>query len=155
MRERTKSVLFLDVDGPLIPMRAYHLTKRGSGPLSVWDPCAVGIVTKVLEDTQSRIVVTSTKRLHGMRRFKEEMEQNGMPWLLHQDWCTITDNNVSRPDQIKEWLGRHPEVTAYAVLDDHDMPEFGSRMVAVSCQDGVLFGHMGDMLRALSDHSAG
>lgn len=144
-----KSVLFLDVDGPLIPSRVRCLHKAGSGSLNTWDPVAVAAIIDVLKKTSSRIVVSSQGRILGMRRFKEQMEQNGMPWLLHPDWAISTDSKMSRAEQIREWLSRHPEVTTFAVLDDEDMPEFGTRMIKVSYDDGLLYSHQSSLHLAL------
>lgn len=152
MRDETTSVLFLDVDGPLIPMRARRLHQKGGGSLHVWDPCAVAVIAALLKETNSRIVVSSQGRILGMRRFKEQMEQNGMPWLLHEDWAISTDSSMNRAEQIREWLSRHPEVTAYAVLDDENMPEFGSRMIKVSYNDGFLYEHESLLNLALHNH---
>lgn len=152
MREETKSVLFFDVDGPMIPSRARFLHQKGSGSLNTWDPVAVAIVADVLEKTSSRIVVSSQGRILGLRRFKEQMEQNKMPWLLHEDWAISTDSKLTRAQQIREWLAEHPEVTAFAVLDDEDMPEFGSRMIKVTYNDGVLYEHHASLNIALHDH---
>jgi hypothetical protein len=152
VRDATKSVLFLDVDGPLIPGRARRLHQRGSGSLNTWDPCAVAVIAALLQETNSRIVVSSQGRILGMRRFKEQMEQNGMPWLLHEDWAISTDKKMVRSEQIREWLSRHPEVTAYAVLDDENMPEFGSRMIKVTYNDGFLYEHEALLNIALHTH---
>lgn len=155
MRNEPKAVLFLDVDGPLIPSRARVLHQKGTGSLNAWDPVAVATIADVLERTSGRIVVTSQVRILGMRKFKELMEQNGMPWLLHHDWAVSTDSSMTRAQQIREWLGRHPEVTAFAVLDDEDMPEFGARMIKVTYLDGVLYEHGSLLHLAMHDHIAG
>lgn len=65
-----KNVIFLDVDGPMIPVKAFYLPNQ-TKPARMFDPCAVGMLNDLLKHTQARIVMSSIHRLHGLEYIKK------------------------------------------------------------------------------------
>ena len=65
--------------------------------------------------------------------------------LLHDDWKTVDlhrfNHDTVRGDEIAEWLGRHPEVTNYAIIDDDPdmLPAQLSHFIHVNGVNGLQF----------------
>lgn len=105
------AVIFLDVDGVL---NTYYSMKADTYVC----PQAVYWLNH-LEDHQ--IVYSSTWRLGKNQRELEEMRlKMGITIPLHSDGRTCNRHGEIRGDEINEWLGRHPEVTDYLIIDDDD-----------------------------------
>jgi hypothetical protein len=114
-------ILFLDVDG-VLNHRGVFVAGNGAMPLC---QAALGELARVINDADCRVVLSSTWRLLG--RAVERL-----PILLryqfHEDWRTIEIRHGKSPggvwlptkrgEEIDEWLGRHPEVERYAIVDD-------------------------------------
>lgn len=129
----TDRVLFIDVDGPLIPARALFLNAN-QAPRSPWafDPCAVGMLNFLFWALPDLRAVISSHRvgcssplgfedvLTFERSFWERIfTHNGLNAPLHDAWITPRQLEA-RPKimEISDWLNGHPEVTRFAVLED-------------------------------------
>lgn len=62
----------------------------------------------------AKIVISSSWRI----THPDEAKALGFP--LHHDWRTIGRLDQNRGLEVQEWLSRHPEVTQYAIIDDHN-----------------------------------
>lgn len=141
----TYKVIFLDIDGPMIPRRAYYLADNYCKLVTVFDPVAVQLLLALIRDNGVKIVVCSTWRKHGYDDVCKLLDKNGIAsnLYLHPDWCTKDlerlGGEFKREDEIAEWLERHPEISHYAILDDekHDL----DGMVHVTFSDGILWSH--------------
>jgi len=139
----------LDIDGPLIPRRAFWLPGQ-TYILSVFDPVAVGMLLSVLELTGAKLVISST---WGAVKSKEQnfanLEKNGISTtLIHDDWVTPRGEAFpAREDEISAWLTNHPETTHHAILDDSvvKLPN----LVKVTYADGFLSQHYNQLLDLL------
>ena len=147
----TDKVLFLDIDGPMIPGRSWVIQ-----PQTLWtkfDPIAVATVVALLDKVGAKLVISSTWRVKGYERMVEALEDNGIDGsYLHEDWQTIRWTETAfldhRADEIREWLSRHPEITKFAVIDDGDLPI--ENLIRVTFPDGLLMSHQRELFRAFS-----
>lgn len=144
MKRIPTKVLFLDVDGTLIPMRAYRFAKprpgRDHGQFRVMDPVAVATILSLLCRSDAVIVLSSVWRKDDRTLLFARFAENGiMPDQFHEDYCTPVFSDCTRGDEIRAWLRDHPEVTTYAVLDDEQVDI--ENMVKVDVQNGVLYEH--------------
>lgn len=131
MTQPTK-IIFLDIDGPMIPMRAYHLPNQTS-PVSMFDPCAVAMLNRLLAFSQAKIVCSSTWGMMGYDRWMELLGKNGIDTsVVHKDWITPRRMSSYRINEIKWWLDEHPEVVDYVAIDDEDL-KFDWVPKAVKC----------------------
>jgi hypothetical protein len=133
-------VVFLDIDGPMIPVKAYHLAKQ-TKPASIFDPCATAMLLKMLEESGAKIVISSTWGQLGKVKCKALLRKNGInPSYMHDDWITPRKFSSQRMHEIKWWLDDHPEVTHYVALDDEDLlTDFVPNAVLCDSQEGFSF----------------
>lgn len=120
-------VIFCDIDGPLISGRAVFLPGNRGKLVSWFDPVATALLLDVIEETQCKLVISSTWRHKGKDVCFELLTKNGVSTeFLHEDWRTpVHFSECDRSLEIKEWLTKHkPE--KYAILDDGwvDLPNF-------------------------------
>lgn len=142
-------VLFLDIDGVLNCHRTAiafggipHTTARnGRARL---DEVAIRLIGGIVRRAGAVIVLSST-------------------WRKHADWpdygpaldLPIVDRTPScsgcRGDEIAKWLSEHPEVEAYAIVDDDSdmLPEQKPYFVHTSGTDGFSWANAGDLARLL------
>lgn len=130
------NILFLDVDGPLIPTRMTkekepempqmlrEINRRSSTEKFVYwkmDSTIVSFLNSLKEYYEFQVVLSSSWR-------KYLTKQECIHWFtcnqlklylyLHNDWCT-PDINLPRDMQIKMWLDNHSrECKDFIVLDD-------------------------------------
>lgn len=110
------NILFLDIDGVLVH-HSYNPTP-GTGLLDHMDPKCVKIINDLCKDLGLVVVVHSTwvhvdPPEHIMARLKEagfELHH------LHHDW--VCNSTRDKSAAIASWILKHPEATAYLVIDD-------------------------------------
>jgi hypothetical protein len=125
-------VIFLDIDGPLIPKRQWVHSRRNTlePRFDEFDPIAVSMVNHLIKYGPAKIVVSSAWDRGAIQAF----EDNGILMELHDDTFTKKEGPYRR-DEVAEWLTRHPEITHWVALDDAATPEPGG--VLVSLDDGL------------------
>lgn len=137
-------IIFLDVDGPMIPTRAYFLDGNRSFTPNcgrTFDSCAVSMVNILLKRAGAKLVISSTWAAMGRERFSAVMVENGLnPADLHDDWATPRKMSSHRATEIKWWLEKHPETTHYAAFDDDDVSNLAGG-VRCTFDDGLQMKH--------------
>ena len=118
-------ILFLDVDGPLIPARMYYNNLKSA---QYWDgtwkydPVAVDMIKALLEKYPDlRLVYNSSHNNDGKAHMLSQALNNGFKSTdLHEsDWITeFPLTTLRRMDAISKWLTEHSGVTKWAVFDD-------------------------------------
>ena len=104
-------VIFLDFDGVVtIPDSHWKL-----------NPDNIKLVKKIVDETNAKIVVSSSWR-HGLdRHFEYELERNPdneMVIWLRDNVYDITPLGGNRGSEIKKWLDTHDDIENYVILDD-------------------------------------
>jgi hypothetical protein len=135
-------IVVLDIDGPMIPHRAYMMAENHGTIVSHFDPIAVMMVRRLLAFAPAKLVISSTWRGGGKERMLHLLGKNGFPeGCLHGDWATTPLNaNLRRWEEIQTWLNRHPETTHYAALDDDPIEELPGGVVC-SFENGLEMKH--------------
>lgn len=100
-------VLFLDVDG-VLNSRSTTDFRNNLYPI---DPHMAFMIGKIQLDTDCKVVLSSSWRLHpdGIAAVEKHVVKilDKTPYL-----------DGIRGDEVNAWLAKHPEVTHYAILDD-------------------------------------
>ena len=145
-------IIFLDIDGPMVPIRAWVLGYKGRHEL--FDPIAVATLLKILKH-DVKLVISSSWRSLGYDEVVTALENSGISRKhLHEDWQT-KEFPVSpedhmfklRAEEIKEWLSRHPEIEDYVAIDDYPLEM--DKLIHVSSNDGISYENQIKLFHAL------
>lgn len=146
-------ILFMDIDGPMIPMRVYYLSKKVPGPVCIFDPVAIDHINRLLSARpELKIVISSTWRYHGRDKCEELLNRNNIdPTRLHDDWCTPRGPET-RSQEIQAWLDAHLEIRKYVALED-EILDGTINQAQCSPEDGMSFSAVRQMCYHLGyDH---
>lgn len=120
-------IIFLDIDGPMIPGRAYFLPNQKkaeglegfAGVVTEFDPCAVSILNQVCKERGWKIVIHSSwiRIAGGQTTLDHCVRQGILAENFHEDAICDEEENW-RYTRVAKWLKEHPEVTSYVILDD-------------------------------------
>lgn len=120
---RRQSLLFLDIDGVLnttFTMLAHPGKLR-------FAPTAVAALKKILAACDCHIVLTSTRRRHGLAPIRQAFHANGLPEAAERliDSTPIlseSDTDSLRSEEIKSWMEQIHFIGPFAILDDAPLP---------------------------------
>lgn len=155
-------IIFLDIDGVLLPHRAYYLPNQTKPFVKTFDPCAVSLINMICEKTGAELVIHSSwlrTTLHGEESVKAHMVKQGIKEeYFHKDDSCKYRFSGTRWFAIEEWLLDHPEVSDYWIIDDEPLP-YGykdtfvdGRVITTDFDEGIQFKHVEMILaNALKD----
>lgn len=155
-------VIFLDIDGVLLPARARvlpeNLRRLSSIVASVsmnlprserypvdFDAIAVALVNRLCELSDARIVVHSDWRRVSKGNWLHQhlIAQGILPSHLPEHWFALMDGlNSTKANDIHSWISKHrPE--SFVIIDDHPLDRFNpdpltDRLVLVDGVEGLL-----------------
>ena len=160
------TIIFLDIDGVMVsgrsridPVRSRKKRWKTHDERYVWDPCAAGIVRRLLEDFQpSAYVINSTWNLdpdkikhyaHLAELMNYKYTEN-LKFLLEDltgfPRLPKTETGIPRVEAIEEWIQRVPPSGVkvnWVAFDDafHEPLEFAAprRFVNVDPYDGITY----------------
>lgn len=120
----TNRVLFLDIDGPMIPGRCYKMADQTKPIVMKFDPAAVSIVNDACEHHDRKIVLHSSwiRAFGAQETYIHCLKEGLLDVHFHNDAICNTQDHY-RYDRVLEWLSRHPEVDDFVIVDD-DLPDF-------------------------------
>lgn len=114
-------ILFLDIDGVLNSHAYDQVRTAEQGNI---DETRLPLLGQLVERTQAQIVLTSSWRKHWEKdtvlcdeKGREINETFAGHGLTIFDKTPLHESN-DRADEIRAWLSAHPQVTAFAILDD-------------------------------------
>lgn len=117
------NVIFLDIDGVLTNARtciAYNETV-----MRTLDPVAVRILATICKRSDTKICITSSRRLDTPKRedFVLNFAYNGgLPLIKHlimgESWRTPILETRNRELEIESWLLAHPDIQNKVIIDD-------------------------------------
>lgn len=143
-------VMFLDIDGPLIPQRAYWLKRNalGRGHSKWFDPVAVELFNDIFYKVPKLKIVFSTSwaEVYSNDLMFDFFKLNGLnitQEMLCEEDRTPKKNDSKRGEEIQWWLDKHPHITNFVIVDDSRQvltvdPE---KTVLVDFNEGFLFAH--------------
>ena len=149
--EETKPtrVIFLDIDGPVIPFGQYIINRNASWTRDLAD-IPFAIIKELQKKTAAVIVFNTTHNIpiEGIDDIKDIFIKNGMPKeAFHEDDRTQFPHFTTRLKAILDWLENHPEVTDWVALDDE---LFTNRdwLIHVDFNTGITPIHMNAVYKA-------
>lgn len=138
-------VVFLDIDGVLLPFS--HARKTGN-PRSPFAEAVALYSAFVVAHGVVTVISSSWRRDDDTA---SALKNAGFTGTLHRDWRTTLRSFDSRGAEIAEWLARHAEVDAWAILDDDSdmLPDQAGRHVQPQTETGLLPDHLEALERIL------
>ena len=118
-----RRVLFLDIDGVVLPDMANFLPHQTRPILSQFDPCAVALLNRACHHRKYKIVIHSSWLRFGNPSMEGTVLDHCISQGLKAGHFHDTEPMASgeihwRYDRIDDWLSRHPEVNRFWILDD-------------------------------------
>lgn len=121
----TDKVLFLDIDGVLLPRRMYNAPNQTRPLVTVFDPGVVGMVNTLAKECGYKFVIhsswlrSSVLGSMGITDVKSHMVSQGLKKeYFHEDHSCLYRFSGTRWHAILDWLEEHPEVEDYWILED-------------------------------------
>lgn len=148
-----KKLLYLDIDGVVLPHRAYFLPNQTKPVVTVFDPCAVSLLNEICAETGAKIVLHSSWIQSGFWRLAKPSTWSGDVYehcveqgiladnFFHEDVYCERGTSVSRVERIKWHIKKH-NPDAYYIFDDEDMSEwFGDNFYSCYFDEGITMEH--------------
>jgi len=108
-------IIFLDIDGVLNTHKTIHTFGR-----DFIDDALVAVVAKIVNETQAKIVLSSTWRLDAQDKLLVEQALACRDLSIHD--CTpqiqTPGSWTERRIEIQAWLDNNQHTTRFAILDD-------------------------------------
>lgn len=132
-------VLFLDIDGVLNSTRT--AVAHGGYPgdfsppdMAKFDETAIALIRRLCLAADASVVLSSSWRI----MFSAHEVANALDLPIMDKTPSLPGN---RGQEIAHWLDRHPEVEAYAIVDDDSdmLPEQLPFFVQTTHEDGLRF----------------
>lgn len=144
-----KKYILLDFDGVLTSdafTRQCIFEHRQENLFGVdwFAPTCIDALTRIVEETAARIVVSSSWRDLGEYRLRKLWEHNRMPGRLDETTPTTPEYILTKRDAIKRWILEH-EGDRFVVLDDDNLNV--PNQVLTNPQTGLV---MSDAEKAIS-----
>lgn len=136
-------IIFLDIDGVLNSEIYYRSVNRTAKDWSRFDPTAVDLIKKLVDEFFAQIVISSTWRFGAVQLLNSELKKSGLIKYLHKDWKTPQGYPPSKGKEIQEWLDQHTNISEYVIIDDDEsiLEEQKSRFVKTDLMNGMKEKH--------------
>lgn len=147
-------IIFLDLDGPMIPGRSYKMANQTRPLVMTFDPVAVSIINDVCKEHGYRIVLHSSwVRIYGGEKTYEHCISQGIEKGFFHSTKWTGENENWRYNRVAQWLEEHPDVTEYVIIDDepyepdrslepaHHPADMADHLMLVDFDDGLLMSH--------------
>ena len=133
MTKNNDGVIFLDVDGVLVPWDRF-------------DPSCMQNLVCIQKCTGAAIVITSTWRLypHQKTLLEAAMTEYGLEPAGYTP--NLRDSGMSRAEEILDWLDRHPQTSRKVILDDDNLGRGGSVLADCHLRTDRLRGLTGEVV---------
>lgn len=132
------NIIFLDVDGVLnsdeFRTERYMILKRAVRAEEFFDPTCLKCLKKIVEETEAKIVVTSSAMINDMELLENKLREYNI-----NIFSKTKNYGDRRGAQIREWLSEHNDVENYIILDDDyfmDYPGLDDHIVKTSFYSG-------------------
>jgi len=145
-------VIFLDIDGVLNSGRSVTAT----GSCYLLDSVAVGLINKLCEEADAKIVVSSTWRKRVGPGIKDSLAVAGIKRrYFHPDYATPEIDGMARGAEVKAWLLQHDDVENFVCIDDNGGFFDGQTLIQTNPQEGFSYANYCEALHHLAGKTPG
>jgi hypothetical protein len=134
-------ILFLDVDGPLIPSGMYVINRRASWE-RMCSPICVAIVNELCRKADAKIVFNSTHNRDGSRALADLAREGLDVDFFHEDAMTGYFQDLSvgtRMGAIEDWMEKNGEAD-WIAFDDSNFTD-NERLILIPFEVGITPHH--------------
>jgi len=149
-------ILFLDIDGVLLPRRMYDAPGQTRPLVTKFDPGVVGMLNTLGRERGAQFVIHSSwlrssfgLETAGAKTVKEHMVNQGLKAeYFHEDDSCFYRFSGTRWHAICDWLADHPEVGPldYWILEDEPHPYYDgvsninlNRIIQTDFDEGLTY----------------
>lgn len=146
----TEKIIFLDIDGPMIPTTMYLIDKMCSFERK-FPVTTVAVLNRICKETEAKIVFNSTHNRSWVNVPDIELAlvAHGLdPSYIRQEDFKTKYPDLARDIAVKEWLHRHPEVTNWVAIDDVKFTD-SENLIWVDPDAGLHVGHLNKAISIL------
>ncbi|MEH7402931.1 HAD domain-containing protein [Gottfriedia acidiceleris] len=120
-------IIFLDIDGVLNTDRQIRMNNLEQIENIKFDPIAMKNLKKIVDETNAKIVIISTWRVHRQdngylwRELIRNFKLNNLDTNILLDVTPVIDKKMKpefREKEILEWLTKHKNIEKFVILDD-------------------------------------
>lgn len=119
------NIVFLDFDGVIVNPATCQKNGDTEEPYTFFDKDSCDLVKKLCEESNARIVISSSWRLHHSQDAIQSILNavcSNLGYYLHDDWQTHHMDIGHRALEIREWLSEHPN-NQFLILDDNPIKD--------------------------------
>ena len=153
------NIVFLDIDGPMIPARALFMQEQTEGYPTRFDPCAVGLLNELCKRADAKIVIHSHWRksfwhLENVPDIKKHLIEQGISEEHFHDVHLCPRKLTSdRWHDINMWVDDCDEdIDGFVILEDEEPHEHFRHihnLVAIDYDEGFTFERFNAALKVL------
>jgi len=164
-----KNIVFLDIDGPVIPGPLYNISSNCSHNRSLMSQNAIGYLNRLCGITESLIVTNSSHNFHDTTRgekiysLKDDLLFHGLKErYFHQNWHTefpfvsspwdYENFDHTRLIAINKWLKENGD-HQWVCFDDIKFTD-DERLIVVDFDDGITKASVNQAIKLLQDSTS-
>lgn len=141
MMNKKKRIVFLDIDGPMIPSGCYLAYGVMASFSRKFSPIAVSCINRLCHEAKAKIVFNSVHCGAGQNLIDDAIREGIKKGHLHDHCLTKYPNANSRLEAIEEWLDEHNNYEYdWVVFDDVEIGT--NNQILVDFDIGITPYHM-------------
>jgi hypothetical protein len=119
----TMKVIFLDLDGVLLPGRAHRLPPNGfpDPRIHKLDAVAIDMLRELVAETGAKLVWSTSWKSHGPRVLHRIAEMNGIDASWFHPSLKTPSVKGDRVSEIAKWIAQHEPKEWFALDDDAEL----------------------------------
>lgn len=128
--KKINKIIFLDIDGVLYTTQHHNYLSLKNEKVRdksgfIFDPESIKNFNKIIDETNAKIVITSTWRRSGLESMKKLFKMRGLKGEIIDitPISTLNDLYFCRGEEIEYWLTYNGISEKFVVLDDNSLGE--------------------------------
>lgn len=135
----TKRIVFLDIDGPMIPSGMFLIEKQCSFD-RMFSRIPVAVINHLCEESGAQIVMNTTHNLHGGTMLSDVVREGIKEKYLHPTAPMTTYPQNNRWWAIQMWVQDNGPIDQWVAIDDAPFTK-DERLILIDFNQGLHPGH--------------
>ena len=135
-------IIFLDIDGPMIPSYCYLLYGNYASLNRSFSPISVGLINLLCRlDDEIKIVFNTSHNVDEQFMLKAAIREGIVAATIHTDYMTkFPLRTLNRKEAVLEWLDEHVNITHWCYFDDANYIDHPNHIL-VNFDEGINAKH--------------